>query len=137
MTAQAVVWQVGDQLHITLPADTLFSGTQFQSDAFPLLQEVAAYLNTYYISQVKVMGFVDNPLGADQDQDLCLSRLRAQLVVNVLSSTDIDARLIFSQGFGHCEPLGDDATVIGRQINRRIEFIATKTGDRVRSCGNH
>lgn len=51
-----------------------------------------------------------------------LSDRRAEAVLNALVDRGVNADRLTSQGFGEDEPVADNATLDGRQQNRRIEF---------------
>jgi len=53
--------------------------------------------------------------------NLVLSRLRAEAVVDYLVSRGVDAGRLEAVGFGETSPVADNDTAGGRQINRRIE----------------
>lgn len=66
-----------------------------------------------------IEGHTDN-VGSDQD-NLELSELRAAAVANYFVGRGIDPERLTSVGRGEAEPVGDNDTEAGRQINRRIE----------------
>ena len=50
-----------------------------------------------------------------------LSEQRAQAVVEYLVSRGVDRERLTPIGLGETEPIGDNTTEVGRQLNRRIE----------------
>ena len=87
-----------------------------------VLSAVAALMKVHTgIVRVRVDGHTDNRGGAVENLDLSL--LRAQLVRRVLVERwKIDPKRLTAQGFGGNRPLVDNATLPGRNRNRRIEF---------------
>jgi OOP family OmpA-OmpF porin len=71
-------------------------------------------------------GYTDNT--GDEEYNLWLSERRAMRVKNYLvANHGIDANRIVTLWFGPFNPVGDNATDAGRQLNRRVE-IAVGTG---------
>jgi OOP family OmpA-OmpF porin len=56
------------------------------------------------------------------EDNLDLSRRRAESVKNWFVSKGIDAKRIETRGAGPNEPISDNKGPVGRQKNRRIEF---------------
>jgi outer membrane protein OmpA-like peptidoglycan-associated protein len=54
--------------------------------------------------------------------NLPLSQNRAQAVSNYLSSRGVASARIGTRGFGASQPIASNATVEGRQQNRRVEI---------------
>lgn len=72
--------------------------------------------------KIKIVGHTDSD-GADAD-NLLLSKKRAESVKDKLvSSYQIDAARISTDGKGEAEPLADNKTKEGKAANRRVEFI--------------
>lgn len=86
-----------------------------------ILDEMVIALNKVQGKNIKVIGHTDN-VGNPQ-QNLRLSQQRAEAVKNYLMSKNIAASRLSLEGKGAQQPVADNATVEGRQKNRRIEFI--------------
>lgn len=86
-----------------------------------ILDEMVIALNKVQAKNIKVIGHTDN-VGNPQ-QNLRLSQQRAEAVKNYLMSKNIAASRLSLEGKGAQQPVADNATVEGRQKNRRIEFI--------------
>lgn len=85
--------------------------------------EAVAEAITYLGSdaKVEVQGHTDN-VGSDND-NLSLSKARAQSVVDQLRSAhEINIGLTVT-GKGESEPVADNESDVGRQLNRRVTFI--------------
>jgi OOP family OmpA-OmpF porin len=66
-------------------------------------------------------------VGSNYDNQI-LSEGRANAVRADLIQRGIDAARITAEGKGETEPVADNDTDEGRQLNRRVEFTITATG---------
>jgi len=90
------------------------------SDEFvPTLELGVAVMALNPQVQMVVEGHTDS-VGTEAN-NLVLSRLRAEAVVDYLVSRGVDAGRLEAVGFGETSPVADNDTAGGRQINRRIE----------------
>lgn len=85
-----------------------------------LLDDVAAELSRYPDIKVQVAGHTDSR-GSTALND-GLSKRRAASVMSYLGSKGIAADRMSSAGFGANEPIADNATEDGRELNRRVEL---------------
>lgn len=69
---------------------------------------------------VEIGGHTDSE-GSDEDNQT-LSERRAQSVAQFMIDRGVPAATLAPVGFGEAQPIGDNATVEGRQQNRRISF---------------
>ena len=69
-----------------------------------------------------VVGYTDN-VGGNTNYNQELSEKRANAVKTYLVSHGVPQDLIGSEGRGPTQPVGDNATVEGRAMNRRVEII--------------
>lgn len=72
-------------------------------------------------SSYTIIGHTDNV--GTKNSNLLLSTKRAKSVRDYLVEQGIDANILSVKGVGELDPIADNATEIGRQRNRRIEFI--------------
>ncbi|MCY1396603.1 putative lipoprotein YiaD precursor [compost metagenome] len=70
---------------------------------------------------IRIEGYTDS--AGDAQENLRLSRDRAQSVADVLGDLGIDARRIQVQGYGEKYPVADNASSLGRAQNRRVEIV--------------
>lgn len=70
---------------------------------------------------IEIRGHTDN-VGAPED-NLELSKARADRVKDALIEKGISGRRITTAGFGETQPLADNDTETGRRLNRRTEFV--------------
>ncbi len=72
---------------------------------------------------IEIHGHTDN-VGSEADNEL-LSVARAKTIYDFLIQHDIAASRLEYRGFGEMRPLVSNDTEVGRQTNRRTEFIIT------------
>ena len=96
------------------------TGSAVIADAFvPTLELGVLVLNLNPQVTMTVAGHTDD-VGSDEINQ-ALSEQRAQSVVDYLVSRGVDAERLVPIGVGETEPIGDNTTEAGRQLNRRIE----------------
>ncbi len=111
-----------EQLSLTFKADAMFPvGSATPSEGFYNdLTKVAQVLNKYPDSVIIVRGHTDST-GKEQANQL-LSDHRAQAVKNGLVGQGVNPERILPIGYGEAEPIADNSTEAGRQLNRRVEI---------------
>jgi outer membrane protein OmpA-like peptidoglycan-associated protein len=72
---------------------------------------------------VEVHGFTDS-VGSSGGNKV-LSELRAKKIVDFLTDAGVDASKLKAVGDGEDNPVGDNATMEGRRLNRRVEFVVS------------
>ena len=102
-----------------------FDSSKLTTASLGILDNVAAILlDNPTWSKLKINGHTDN-VGPDvYNQNL--SEKRAQSVLNYLTTKGLSAAAMSTTGFGESNPIADNATVAGRQANRRVEFEISK-----------
>ena len=70
-----------------------------------------------------IIGYTDN-LGMDEN-NARVSSERAAAVKDYLISQGIEASRLDTKGMGSHDPIASNDTQLGRQANRRIEFLIT------------
>nr|WP_177344902.1 OmpA family protein [Pseudomonas sp. PA15(2017)] len=70
---------------------------------------------------VRIEGYSDS--SGKREENLALSKARAQTVANALIDLGIDAKRIEVQGFGESFPVAENASAKGRAQNRRVEIL--------------
>ena len=119
------------QMVLKLPASVLFpSGSaELSRDGEMALMEVAIILRQFKERKFMIAGHTDNlPLEntaatVKYSNNWELSAGRAVTVTQFLIEARMDPRLIVAAGYGEFDPIGNNATVAGRQENRRIEIV--------------
>lgn len=80
------------------------------------------------ITQLEIQGHTDN-VGAS-DENLKMSQLRAQAVLNALVTRGIERARLEAKGYGDAKPLESNDSESGRSANRRVNFVVVKTAAR-------
>ncbi|MGK3992515.1 OmpA family protein [Sorangium sp. So ce1024] len=92
------------------------------AQSFAVLDAVVSALKLHpEIFKVEVAGHTDNAGPADLNRTL--SQKRAEAVVAYLTSKGIEAQRLVARGYGPDRPLEDNKSALGRQKNRRVEFV--------------
>jgi flagellar motor protein MotB len=119
----------GDVIRVELPGSTLFeSGSdRLRPGASNLICDVAAELVRTYPDQIiGVEGHTDNdPIAGNQwRNNHALSVSRAMMVYDVLvNRTRLQGNQLFVVGHGSNHPIVSNATLEGKQRNRRVELV--------------
>lgn len=91
-----------------------------KKNSLKTLEEIANILKEYPYYSLKIGGHTDSR-GNDK-LNLDLSRRRARSCYNYLSTNGITKSRMEYEGYGEDQPIGDNTTVAGRKLNRRVEF---------------
>ena len=70
---------------------------------------------------MRIEGYSDS--SGKREENLALSRARAQTVADALTDLGIDAKRVEVQGFGESFPVAENASAKGRAQNRRVEIL--------------
>ncbi len=98
-----------------------FGMTAILPKSDPLLDEVAQALRDREALCVRVEGHTDAKGSAAAN--LTLSEGRAKAVLEALAARSIESARLVSKGYGDKLPIDDNATLEGRENNRRVEFV--------------
>jgi len=90
-------------------------------ESFTELNRLKQFLEEYPTVKIQLNGHTDN-VGSDQD-NLTLSDNRAKAVHTFLVENGIVATRMTYRGYGETTPIDTNETDIGRQANRRTEFV--------------
>ena len=85
------------------------------------LNELAEYLTGNVKLNIEIVGHTDSQGDEVYNQKLSLSR--ANSVANYLIDKGVNKGRIKTLGLGETDPIADNKTAKGRDINRRVEFI--------------
>lgn len=91
-----------------------------KKESLESLALLAGYLSKNPNIKVTLSGHTDNV--GKPDKNLKLSNDRALSVKNFFISKGIDEGRISAAGYGDTQPIGDNTTVSGRAVNRRVEI---------------
>ena len=118
----AAVERQGDKLYVALPSGILFDvdRDQVRLDARNSLVAAADVLVKYTDTYVTVEGHTDST--GSHDHNRSLSERRAMRVRDVLVESGVPAGRLSARGYGETDPIADNATPEGRQLNRRVQL---------------
>lgn len=113
-TDRGLVMTLGDVLFDTGRAE-------LQPTANRTLLKLVQFLQINPQRRVRIEGYTDNTGSAEENLEL--SRARAQSVADLLSDLGIDSGRIQVVGYGVDFPVAENASVRGRAQNRRVEIV--------------
>ena len=118
-----------DALILTFKSDVLFdkNSATIKPAAYSSgeIDRVAQILNKYPDTTIKVVGYTDSTGSEQYNQQL--SDQRANAVKNALVIKNVNAGRITAMGMGESNPVADNSTEGGRQLNRRVNIIIEPT----------
>ncbi len=86
----------------------------------PVLEDVVRFLKDRPKMVVEIQGHTDSV--GDAKANRALSRKRAEAVRDYLVKRGISERRLVVKGYGELAPIGDNRTILGRDMNRRVEL---------------
>ncbi|WP_410220302.1 OmpA family protein [Pedobacter sp.] len=98
-----------------------FNKTDLKDEAKKNIQTLAASLNQYPGTDVKVIGHTDSIGTAAVNQSV--SEKRAAAVKAYAVSQGVPASRLVTEGRGFSDPIADNSTEAGRAANRRVEIV--------------
>jgi outer membrane protein OmpA-like peptidoglycan-associated protein len=106
-------------LIVSMP-DVLFAFNKYElkPEARERLAKISGIVLAYPDLKLQIMGYTDS-IGSDE-YNQTLSDKRAEAVRDFLSMNSVTA-----QGMGKADPVADNSTAQGRQLNRRVEMIVS------------
>lgn len=109
-------------LRVNIPSNVSFDTNKYQLKPalLPVLDSVARALVQHPELRAKSIGYTDSTGSASLNQTLSVNRATA--VTNYLAQQGVPAAKLMSDGRGPSNPIGDNATVEGRALNRRVEL---------------
>lgn len=115
------VERVGEGIKLTFNSGILFDVNK--SDLRPAsevnLEKLSTILSKYPDTNILIEGHTDSDGAEDYNQTL--SERRAASVANFLASNGVSMPRMSAIGYGERQPVADNATVEGKQQNRRVE----------------
>lgn len=114
-----------DAIILTFKSDVLFdtdsSTIKSGANSSGEIDRVAQILNKYPDTTIKVVGYTDSTGSESHNQQL--SELRANSVKNALIVKGVANSRITTIGMGESNPVADNSTPGGRQLNRRVSVV--------------
>jgi len=96
------------------------SSAELKPASKTVLNQIVGLMKKYGTSKLDINGHTDNVGGSSSNQ--ILSEARAKSCYNYLVEAGIAKERITYKGFGDTTPIENNATLQGRQKNRRVEF---------------
>lgn len=96
-----------------------FGKATLRPESFPELEELLGFLRNKETVKIEIAGHTDN-VGKDAD-NLKLSQQRAEAIKAWLLKKGIAAARVTAKGYGATQPIAENDTDEGRQMNRRTE----------------
>jgi outer membrane protein OmpA-like peptidoglycan-associated protein len=118
-----------DILAVTFKSDVLFdiNSATLKPGAYQEINRVAQVLLQYPQTNIQIAGHTDSTGSEVYNQEL--SERRATSVLNALINQGVAPARMRTIGFGESQPIADNATEAGRQLNRRVVItIAPQQG---------
>lgn len=123
----AEVERVGEGIAVKFESGLLFNVDS--SELLPVAQqnlnELAASLGEYDNTEILIVGHTDATGTDSYNQDL--SERRARSAAQYLQLQGVSVSRIQTMGRGETDPIADNETASGRQLNRRVELAITAT----------
>lgn len=109
-----------DLLAVTFKSDVLFdvNSATLKPGAYSEINRVASVLVQYPQTNIQIAGHTDSTGSETYNQTL--SERRGMSVQNALVGQGVAASRMQVIGFGESQPIADNATEAGRQLNRRV-----------------
>lgn len=116
------VERVGDNINLIMPGNITFATarSEIASQFYPVLDSVGLVLKEYDKTLVVVGGHTDSDGSDSFNQGL--SEQRARSVSAYLQTKGINPVRLESVGFGERQPIANNNTQEGKQLNRRVEI---------------
>lgn len=117
----ATVTRVGEGIKITFDSGLLFAVDQsaLTPSAKTIIADLARTLQKYDDTEVLIEGHTD--ADGTEEHNMELSRERAHSVERDLLAAGISPSRLSTVGYGETQPVGDNGSVAGKTVNRRVE----------------
>ncbi len=111
-------------LIVSMP-DVLFDFNKYtlKPEARERLAKVSGIVLAYPDLKLQIEGYTDS-IGSDE-YNQTLSDKRAEAVRDYLVSQGVNMNNVAARGLGKADPVADNTTASGRQLNRRVEMIVS------------
>ena len=129
----AKIERVGEGIKITFDSGILFdvNEAELRAEAKENIGKLAVILNKYEDTNILLEGHTDSDGAEDYNMDL--SERRARAVQNYLAQSAVPGPRMSATWYGESQPVEDNATVAGKQANRRVE-VAVMANDELRKA---
>ncbi len=115
-------------LAVTFKSDVLYDvgSASLKPGAYTEIQRVAQVLNQYPQTRITVAGHTDSTGSEELNQEL--SERRAMGVKNALIEQGVAVGRVTTIGYGEGQPVANNYTAEGRQLNRRVVITIAPQG---------
>lgn len=129
----AEIERVGEGIKVTFGSGILFDvdRSELRQEAKDSITKLATILNKYEDTNILIEGHTDSD-GAE-DYNLSLSERRAKSVSVFLAEMNVATPRVTTFGYGEAQPVADNATLDGKQANRRVE-VAIMANDKLKKA---
>jgi outer membrane protein OmpA-like peptidoglycan-associated protein len=112
-----------DALKLVMPSEVMFpfDSAVLQPGYGTTMAKIADVLNSYPKSRATITGYTDSQ--GSESYNLDLSQRRAEAVRTALVSDGVATGRLTALGRGKADPIGDNTSAAGRQMNRRVEIL--------------
>jgi len=127
------VERVGEGIKITFDSGPLFDVGKYElkETSKANLADLAKILNKYPDTNILIEGHTDSSGSADNNLDL--SKKRADAVAFYLGLCNVDARRFLVKGYGATQPIATNDTAEGRAQNRRVD-VGVMANDKLKKA---
>ncbi|MCL7745221.1 OmpA family protein [Guyparkeria hydrothermalis] len=117
------VQRQGDTIRLQAPESITFQtdSAEIQPQFRRTLNDIAASIQQYPNTVVRVEGHTDSTGSASYNQDLSVNR--AQSVASYLAQSGVSSSRVQAIGYGESRPIATNSTPQGRAQNRRVEIL--------------
>ncbi len=102
--------------------------SEIRPESYGVLQELAKFLNENPGFQLEIIAHADNT--GSESYNLLLTRQRGQAIFDALLRMGVSPLSMMIRARGFREPVAKNDTPLGRQLNRRVEFIISGKGQK-------
>ena len=102
------------------PVSFAESSAELRPASFASLDRITEFAHDCPSAVIVITGHTDSSGNESWNRQLSLAR--AQAVADRIAGNGIDPRRLLIAGAGSSEPIADNTTAYGRELNRRIEF---------------
>lgn len=112
-------------LALTFKSDVMFDtgSAVLKAGAYDEMNRVAQVMNQYPETTIQIAGHTDS-VGAESTNQI-LSERRADAVKNALAAQGVNPARMRTLGYGESQPIADNNSDAGRQMNRRVTVTIT------------
>ncbi len=117
----ARIERIGEGIKITFESGILFdvNKSALRQPARMNLEQLAVILKKYEDTEILIEGHTDSDGPEEYNMDLSIRR--ANSVGNWLAAQQVNPGRLHLMGYGESQPIADNDTLEGKQLNRRVE----------------